>query len=214
MGVVIRLGVRTGGLAASAFGIGRIILIVVMMVTTSAAMVMMGVVMRVVIVMIMITARAIGLVHMMMTMRTEQPFHATPRRADRQGRRHGKTSFDIFKILAHFLDLLFLYVRLITQGQLIFPAFLINKEHRVDQGDQAMSTQTVEQAIEAVYEGLHGDDLRALDTAIAGLKEAMKASGAKEAVFSPERLAQKNREGRKRMQSYFKKRGVAVKFSA
>lgn len=77
-----------------------------------------------------------------------------------------------------------------------------------------MSAQTVEQAIEAVYEGLHGNDLRALDDAIDGLKAAMKGAGAKEAIFSPARIAQNNREGRKRMQSYFKKRGVTVKFSA
>jgi hypothetical protein len=33
-------------------------------------------------------------------------------------------------------------------------------------------------------------------------------------VFEPARLAQNNRQGRKLMQSYFRKRGVAVSFSS
>ena len=42
----------------------------------------------------------------------------------------------------------------------------------------------------------------------------MTREGAKEAVFEPAKLAQNNRQGRKMMQSYFKKKGVAVSFSA
>jgi hypothetical protein len=42
----------------------------------------------------------------------------------------------------------------------------------------------------------------------------MAAEGAKEAVFDPAKLAQNNRQGRKMMQSYFKKRGVTVTFGA
>ena len=68
------------------------------------------------------------------------------------------------------------------------------------------------QAIEAVYEGLNGEDLVSLDAAITTLRAAMKEEGAKDATFDPARLAQGNREGRKRMQSYFKKRGVKVVF--
>ncbi|MCX8509113.1 MAG: ferrochelatase, partial [Rhodobacteraceae bacterium] len=52
------------------------------------------------------------------------------------------------------------------------------------------------------------------DAHIAALKLAMTAEGAKEAVFDATKLAQNNRQGRKLMQSYFKKRGVAVTFSA
>ena len=40
-----------------------------------------------------------------------------------------------------------------------------------------------------------------------------KHYGVKEAVFEPSKLAQSNRQGRKIMQSYFKKKGVAVAFS-
>ena len=49
--------------------------------------------------------------------------------------------------------------------------------------------------------------------AIAALKAAMAREGAKEAVFEAAKLAQPNRQGRKIMQSYFKKKGVAVGFS-
>lgn len=70
---------------------------------------------------------------------------------------------------------------------------------------------TIEQAKEAVYEALDNDN-EDIDIAIAQLKDAMKSEGAKEAVFKPERLAQNNRQGRKMMQAYFKKRGVKVVF--
>lgn len=76
-----------------------------------------------------------------------------------------------------------------------------------------MTTSPITPALEAVYEGLHGDDLRALDAAILSLRSAMKENNIKTATFDPSRLAQNNREGRKRMQSYFKKRGVSVNFS-
>jgi hypothetical protein len=42
----------------------------------------------------------------------------------------------------------------------------------------------------------------------------MNREGVKEAVFDPAKLAQNNRSGRKLMQSYFRQRGVSVKFSA
>lgn len=69
----------------------------------------------------------------------------------------------------------------------------------------------VEAAIEAIYESLDNDNDN-IDARIADLKGALKDAGTKEAVFDPARLVQNNREGRKRMQSYFKKRGVVVKF--
>ena len=52
-----------------------------------------------------------------------------------------------------------------------------------------------------------------LDEHIATLKRAMAREGTKEAVFDPTRLPQNNRSGRKMMQSYFRQRGVSVKFS-
>lgn len=74
-----------------------------------------------------------------------------------------------------------------------------------------MSGLTVEQAIEEVYTSLTNDN-EDINTHIANLKEALAVSGEKEAVFDPARIAYNNREGRKRMQSYFKKRGVKVVF--
>ncbi|MBI1301433.1 MAG: hypothetical protein GC137_07220 [Alphaproteobacteria bacterium] len=69
----------------------------------------------------------------------------------------------------------------------------------------------IEQAIEAIYSSLDGEH-EELDERIEELKAALKEVGEKEAKFETSRLAQGNREGRKRMQSYFKKRGVIVKF--
>lgn len=71
---------------------------------------------------------------------------------------------------------------------------------------------SVETMIEAVYESLRNDNAD-LDNVIKNLKAAMKEEGAKEAVFDASKLAQNNRQGRKLMQSYFKQRGVIIKFS-
>lgn len=66
-------------------------------------------------------------------------------------------------------------------------------------------------ATEAIYGSL-ADGNRDIDLHIANLKAIMMQTGLKEAVFDPARLVQPNREGRKMMQSYFKRRGVTVKF--
>ena len=71
---------------------------------------------------------------------------------------------------------------------------------------------SIDVAINAIYESLQNDN-HEIDERIAELKEKMKELGVKEAVFEPSKLAQNNRQGRKLMQSYFKKRGVSVKFS-
>jgi hypothetical protein len=75
-----------------------------------------------------------------------------------------------------------------------------------------MSDLSVEEAKEAIYQSMI-DDNEDIDLHITNLKTALKAVGEKEAVFEPARLAQNNRQGRKHMQSYFKKRGVKVVFS-
>ncbi|ODT68023.1 MAG: hypothetical protein ABS75_21935 [Pelagibacterium sp. SCN 63-23] len=75
-----------------------------------------------------------------------------------------------------------------------------------------MSDITVSQAIDAIYASI-GNDNEDLDTHIAALKAAMAHEGVKEATFEIARLAQPNRQGRKLMQSYFKKKGVAVAFA-
>ncbi len=67
-------------------------------------------------------------------------------------------------------------------------------------------------AIEAIYEALKNDN-QEIDLRIKELKEALKAAGQSEVTFEPARLAQNNRQGRKLLQSYFKKRGVKVAFS-
>ena len=76
-----------------------------------------------------------------------------------------------------------------------------------------MSDLTLSQAIDNIYASIKNDN-EDLDAHIAALKAAMAREGAKEAVFEPARLAQSNRQGRKIMQSYFKKKGVTVSFSA
>lgn len=76
-----------------------------------------------------------------------------------------------------------------------------------------MSEPTVTEAVDNIYAAMK-DGNRDLDDHIAVLKKALAAEGRKEAVFEPAKLAQNNRSGRKLMQSYFKKRGVAVTFAA
>lgn len=75
-----------------------------------------------------------------------------------------------------------------------------------------MTELTKEQAIANVYQSLE-DDNYDIDTHIDNLKAALKAEDNSN-VFEaePDKLAQNNRQGRKMMQSYFKKRGVVVKF--
>lgn len=76
-----------------------------------------------------------------------------------------------------------------------------------------MSDLTLNQAIDNIYASITNDN-EELDSHIAALKAAMAREGVKEAVFEPSRLAQSNRQGRKIMQSYFRKKGVTVSFSA
>jgi hypothetical protein len=74
-----------------------------------------------------------------------------------------------------------------------------------------MPDLTVAEATDNIYASLR-DDNRDLDAHIAALKAALAREGRKEAVFDPGKLAQNNREGRKRMQAYFRQHGVAVSF--
>ncbi|MGB6117469.1 MAG: hypothetical protein WBF87_04545 [Mesorhizobium sp.] len=72
-------------------------------------------------------------------------------------------------------------------------------------------TATVSEAVEAIYASLQNNN-EELDVHIAALKTAMAQEGLKEATFETAKLVQPNRQGRKLMQSYFKKKGVAVGF--
>ncbi|MBN9241431.1 MAG: hypothetical protein J0I98_01410 [Mesorhizobium sp.] len=74
-----------------------------------------------------------------------------------------------------------------------------------------MNDITVAQAVEAIYTSLRNDN-EELDVHIAALKGAMAREGVKEATFETSKLVQPNRQGRKLMQSYFRKKGVAVGF--
>jgi predicted DNA-binding protein YlxM (UPF0122 family) len=65
---------------------------------------------------------------------------------------------------------------------------------------------------EAIYESIRNDN-EGLDENITALKLILKEQGVKEALFEPEKLVQNNRQGRQMMKSYFKKRGVIVKFT-
>ena len=76
-----------------------------------------------------------------------------------------------------------------------------------------MTDITLDQAMDDVYASLKNDN-RDLDSHIAVLKAALAREGLSEATFDPKRLAQNNRQGRKLMQSYFRKRGVTVSFTA
>lgn len=75
-----------------------------------------------------------------------------------------------------------------------------------------MSDITYTQAVEAIYASIRNDN-EDIDTHIAALKSAMAREGLKEATFETAKLAQPNRQGRKLMQAYFRRKGVAVGFS-
>lgn len=79
--------------------------------------------------------------------------------------------------------------------------------------EKNMTALTVQQAMENVYTSLQNDN-EDIDTHIAALKVALTAAGTNAVTADPSRLAQSNRQGRKLMQSYFKKRGVIVNFTA
>lgn len=72
---------------------------------------------------------------------------------------------------------------------------------------------TVTEALEEIYASLIDDNIE-LDERIKALKMALAEAGQKEVVVEPSRLAQNNRQGRKTMQAYFKKKGVTVTFAS
>jgi hypothetical protein len=78
--------------------------------------------------------------------------------------------------------------------------------------DLPVSDISVSQATDAIYSSIQNGN-EDLDLHIAALKGAMAKEGVKEATFETSKLAQPNRQGRKLMQSYFKKKGVNVTFA-
>ena len=76
-----------------------------------------------------------------------------------------------------------------------------------------MTAPTTEQALEGVYEALASDN-KDIDLHIDRLRAVLKSTGQKEAVLDPSRLFQNNRDGRKTLQAYFRRRGVKVVFKS
>ncbi|MBI3441021.1 MAG: hypothetical protein HY052_04340 [Proteobacteria bacterium] len=74
-----------------------------------------------------------------------------------------------------------------------------------------MTQPTIEQVLEKIYTSLQNNN-EELDLQIQSLKAVMSAEGRKSVEVIPSRLVQNNRQGRKMMLSYFKKRGVMVTF--
>lgn len=70
---------------------------------------------------------------------------------------------------------------------------------------------TIEQTIEDIYTSLENDNEN-IDLHISHLKKIMKENDMETVTFQSTRLPINNREGRKTMQVYFKKRGVKVDF--
>lgn len=75
-----------------------------------------------------------------------------------------------------------------------------------------MTALTVEQALENIYASLVADNAE-IDIHNKAAKDALAAAGKKELVVDPKRLAQNNRQGRKVMEAYFRKRGISVVFT-
>ena len=75
-----------------------------------------------------------------------------------------------------------------------------------------MSDLTLAEATANIYASIKNDN-EDLDLHIAALKAAMLREGKKEAVFEVAKLAQPNRAGRKLLEAYFRKKGVAVSFT-
>lgn len=73
-------------------------------------------------------------------------------------------------------------------------------------------TASIAEIMEKIYASLKNDN-QDLDAYIHDLKGALAAGGQKSIAVEPARLMQNNRQGRKTMQSYFRKRGVAITFS-
>ena len=74
-----------------------------------------------------------------------------------------------------------------------------------------MTNTAVNKALDDVYASLNNENL-GLDECILALKIALFAEGKKSFEADPARIPHPNRQGKKLMQSYFKKRGLAVTF--
>ena len=66
--------------------------------------------------------------------------------------------------------------------------------------------------LDAIYASLANEN-EGLDEHIQSLKQSLAKEGKTSVMMQKERLAVNNRQGRKLLQSYFKKRGVTVEFN-
>ena len=76
----------------------------------------------------------------------------------------------------------------------------------------AVTALTVEQILENIYTSLQNDN-EGIDAHIHEMKVALSANNQPSVEIESSRLVQNNRQGRKLMQSYFKKRGVSIIFT-
>ncbi len=72
-------------------------------------------------------------------------------------------------------------------------------------------SEAIKKALETVHGSLNNNN-EGLDPAIAALKQTLGDAGQKSVEMEKTRLPQNNRQGRKMLQTYFKKRGVVVTF--
>lgn len=72
---------------------------------------------------------------------------------------------------------------------------------------------TIDATLENIYLALERNN-EGLDAHIAELKKLLAAQGTNTVEVDTKRLVQGNRQGRRLMQTYFKKRGVIVTFAA
>ena len=76
-----------------------------------------------------------------------------------------------------------------------------------------MTVMSMEDALANIYSAVNNNN-EDLDHHIVRLKEAMAAENLKSVTIDPAQLVHNNRQGRKLMQAYFRKRGVSVEFAA
>lgn len=74
-------------------------------------------------------------------------------------------------------------------------------------------SDVVKAALESVHAALNDNNVN-LDACIAALKAALAEADQKTVTMDQTRLPQNNRQGRKMLQTYFKKRGVMVEYAA
>jgi hypothetical protein len=74
-----------------------------------------------------------------------------------------------------------------------------------------MAKTKIDKAMEDVYAALDADN-EGLEDQIRALRDVLREAGEKTATFDTSRLPNNTRQGRKMMQTYFKKRGVLVEF--